>query len=45
MSIQPKNRTARISYLDETDWNKDGEPKRKSAVVALAQLTLIRRVM
>jgi hypothetical protein len=44
-AIQPKKRTVRVSYLDETDWNKEGDPKRKSATVAAADLCLIRRVM
>jgi hypothetical protein len=44
-AIQPRKRTARVSYLDETDWNKAGEPKRKSATVAVSALELVRRVM
>ncbi len=43
-AVQPKKRTVRVSYLDETDWNKLGEPKRKAATVPVAGLTLIRRV-
>jgi hypothetical protein len=44
-AIQSRNRTARVSYLDETDWTKDGEPKKKAATVPVADLTLVRRVM
>jgi hypothetical protein len=44
-AIQPRKRTVRVSYLDETDWNKLGEPKRKAATVPVASLTLIRRAM
>lgn len=44
-AIQARKQTARVSYLDETDWTKDGEPKRKTAFVALTELVLIRRVM
>lgn len=44
-AIQPSKQTARVQYLDETDWTKDGEPKRKAATVPVADLTLIRRVM
>lgn len=44
-AIQPMKRTARVSYLDETDWTKTGEPKRRAATVPVSDLTLIRRVM
>ena len=44
-AIQPKKRTAKVTYLDETDWTSSGDPRRKTAVVATAALTLIRRVM
>jgi hypothetical protein len=43
-AIQPKKKSARVVYLDETDWNKAGEPRRKVATVAMGALTLIRRV-
>ncbi|MBN2631585.1 MAG: hypothetical protein JXR75_13725 [Rhodobacteraceae bacterium] len=43
-AIQTKNKTAKVVYLDETDWNKTGDPKRKVAFVPLSGLTLIRRV-
>jgi hypothetical protein len=44
-AIQPKKRTVRVTYLDETDWNKLGDPKRKSTTVVTSDLCLIRRVM
>ena len=44
-AIQPVKRTVRVSYLDQTDWNKAGEPKRKAATVPVSDLTLVRRVM
>lgn len=43
-AIQPKKRSAKVAYLDETDWNKAGEPRRKVALVPLSALVLIRRV-
>lgn len=43
--IQPRKCRVRVSYLDETDWKVNGEPKRKSATVAVDRLTLVRRVM
>lgn len=43
-AIQPRKRTVRVTYLDETDWNKAGQPKRKFATVPVAALELIRRV-
>ena len=44
-AIAPRKRTVRVTYLDETDWKRDGEPKRKVATVPVANLVLIRRVM
>lgn len=44
-SIQPKKRAVKVSYLDETDWKVNGDPKKKVAVVSVEALTLVRRVM
>ncbi len=43
-AIQTKKRSVRVGYLDETDWNKMGEPKRKAATVPVSALCLVRRV-
>ena len=44
-AIYPRLRTAKVVYLDETDWKKDGEPKRKVTTVPVADLILIMRAM
>lgn len=44
-AIQPRNKTVRVAYQDETDWTVKGEPKKKTATVPAASLTLIARAM